>query len=307
MKASIPLNAAEERAWRALGVVEDHPQVERWLADADKLVLSEEHRRTKRWHRWPAALAAGVAGAAIAVTLGVYLHFAPDRYQTALGEQRDVTFPDGSRVTLNTDTSITVRYSASRRYIVMERGEALFAVKADRARPFEVEAGGAVARALGTEFNVDLRGPKVTVSVLDGAVGVAAAEQIRSPGLLQAMGQAHEPEATASMAALSKGQAVEFRKKDGRMKERKADLQRINAWRTRRLEFSNTPLPEAIAEVNRYSSTHVVVGSPELAEVRVSGVFRIGDADGFLYSLREALKLETLESSGEVVVMKRAE
>jgi len=132
---------------------------------------------------------------------------------------------------------------------------------------------GANARTRGTEFNVDLRGPKVTVSVLDGAVGVAAAEQIRSPGLLQAMGQAHEPEATASMAALSKGQAVEFRKKDGRMQERKADLQRINAWRTRRLEFSNTPLPEAIAEVNRYSSTHVVVGSPELAEVLV--VFKL--------------------------------
>src|SRR6185295_20034933 len=93
-------------------------------------------------------------------------------------------------------------------------------------------------------------------------------------------------------AAVAKGQALEFRAKEQVLVQEEADLGRIDAWRTRRLEFSNTRLAEAIEEFNRYSSTEVVIGSHGLAERRVSGVFRIGDTEGFLYSLREALNIE---------------
>ena len=85
--------------------------------------------------------------------------------------------------------------------------------------------------------------------------------------------------------------------------QEEADLGRIDAWRTRRLEFSNTRLAVAVEEFNRYSSTQVVIGTQDLADRRVSGVFRIGDTEGFLYSLREALNLEAHESAGEVVLI----
>jgi ferric-dicitrate binding protein FerR (iron transport regulator) len=49
-----------------------------------------------------------------------------------------------------------------------------------------------------------------------------------------------------------------------------------------------------------------VAGTPDLASVHVSGVFRVGDADSFLYALREALGLETHESGGEVVVIRKS-
>jgi transmembrane sensor len=73
----------------------------------------------------------------------------------------------------------------------------------------------------------------------------------------------------------------EFRNDDHRIVEAAADLKRIQAWRARRLEFSDTPLPEALAEFNRYSTAHVVIGARDLNTVRVSGVFRIGDTEGF--------------------------
>jgi ferric-dicitrate binding protein FerR (iron transport regulator) len=59
-----------------------------------------------------------------------------------------------------------------------------------------------------------------------------------------------------------------------------------------------------VEEFNRYSTTRVVIGMPDLGSVRVSGVFRIGDADGFLYSLREVLGVETHESANEVVLIR---
>jgi len=303
MKTSLPFSAAEDRAWRALGSSEDHPQIEEWLAEADALIQSRERRRANQWQRARWAAAAMVT--ALAIAAGGYWTLAPERYQTRLGEQRDVTLPDGSRMTLNTNTAVAVWYSKARRYIELRRGEALFAVKADASRPFEVEAGGVLTRALGTEFNVDLRGYKVTVSVLEGAVSVAPEGRTGAAPAPQQGSLDPGAAATPTITTLSKGQAVDVRPKEGRMQEHRADLRRIDAWRTRRLEFTDTPLPEALDEFNRYSAVHVVAGTPDLGSVHVSGVFRVGDADSFLYALREALNLETHESGGEVVVIRR--
>lgn len=283
---------ARDQAWALLDLVENDPAVEQWLRELDRADPAHVPggARESRWAMSNRGVAAIAASVLLAVCIGfvAYLHLKPLRYETRIGEQRDVLLEDGSRVTLNTDTSLRVRYSKARRYIEMERGEALFAVKHDARWPFEVAAGGTITRALGTEFNVDLRNSKVTVSVLDGAVRVASAN-----------------ETSAAIApALAKGQAVEIRSGQERATPEKADIRRIDAWRTRRLEFSNTPLVQAVEEFNRYSDTRVVIGTTDLEAVRVSGVFRIGDAEGFLFSLEQALGLQTLDSPGEVTLVR---
>ena len=292
-----------QRAWSLLGTVEDQPTVQGWLAEAEVLgaaspapSLTHDGKVVRR--KWLAA-----AGVLLAIGTGAvaYMHFSVPRYETRIGEQRDVILADGSRITLNTDTALTVHYSSQRRFIELERGEALFAVKHDASQPFDVAAGGTLTRALGTEFNVDVRPSKVTVSVLEGAVRVTAPDTSLQPASNNAGSAAV---ATAPVTALAKGEAMEFRPQLRRMVEEKADLKRIDAWRTRRLEFSDTPLSEAVEEFNRYSKTQVTVGTPELESVRVSGVFRLGDIDGFIYSLREALRVETHEAANDVVVMR---
>lgn len=273
-----------DQAWALLDLVENDPAVEQWLNDLDRTAPAR-----RRWlsNGRMLTLAASVL---LAVCIGVfgYIQLQPLRYETRIGEQRDVLLEDGSRVTLNTNTALKVRYTKSRRYIEMQRGEALFAVKHDAKWPFEVAAGGTITRALGTEFNVDLRNSTVTVSVLDGAVRIAAANE----------------KATTITPALAKGQAVAVRGGSQQAQPQKADLRRIDAWRTRRLEFSDTPLTQAVEEFNRYSDTRVVVGTPDLQTVRVSGVFRIGDTDGFLFSLEQALGVQTLDAAGEVTLVR---
>jgi len=277
--------ADRERAWALLAAVEDHPRVQRWLE-------APEVRRTPLYMRWAAAAVIVVAiGLALAV---VYLQVRPGEYETAVSEQRDVLLADGSRITLNTDTALTVRYTASSRRIELERGEAIFAVKHDVARPFEVVAGQTVTRALGTEFNIDRRSDRIKVSVIEGVVRVSAA------------GDDGAGKVTPLVPALTKGRSAEFRNDDNRIVEAAADLKRIQAWRARRLEFSDTPLPEALEEFNRYSTAHVVIGTDDLNTVRVSGVFRIGDTEGFLFSLREALGVQTLATQEEIVLLRAA-
>jgi transmembrane sensor len=273
--------ADRERAWALLAAVEDHPRVQKWLE-------APAVRRTPIYMRWAAAIVVAI-GLAFAV---VYLQVRPGQYETAVSEQRDVLLADGSRITLNTDTALTVRYTASSRRVDLERGEAIFAVKHDVARPFEVVAGRTVTRALGTEFNVDRRSDRIRVSVIEGVVRVSAA--------------AHDGAGKVAplVPALTKGRSAEFQNDDDRIVEAAADLKRIQAWRARRLEFSDTPLPEALEEFNRYSTAHVVIGAEDLNTVRVSGVFRIGDTEGFLFSLREALGVQTLATPEEIVLLR---
>lgn len=282
MRTERKLTAEQERAWALLAAVEDHPRVQEWLARSPAAPARSHYR-------WAAA-------AVVLLTIGVvctlaYLQLRPPHYETAIGEQRDVLLPDGSRITLNTDTAVTVHYADSVRRIDLERGEAVFSVKHDTQRPFDVAAGGTLTRALGTEFNVDMRRDRISVSVLEGVVRVSAA------------GDAGTGEPTA-IPALTQGRTAEMHRGDGRIAETAADLNRIHAWRARRLEFSDTPLPDALAEFNRYSTAHVVIGTPELQSVRVSGVFSIGDTEAFLFSLREALGAQTLGSANEIVLVR---
>jgi transmembrane sensor len=109
---------------------------------------------------------------------------------------------------------------------------------------------------------------------------------------------------TPVVPALTKGRSAEFRNDDNRIVEAAADLKRIQAWRARRLEFSDTLLPEALDEFNRYSTAHVVIGAADLNAIRVSGVFRIGDTEAFLFSLREALGVQTIATQEEIVLLR---
>jgi transmembrane sensor len=242
----------------------------------------------------------------VAGGIGAYLYLAPTHYETQVGEQRDVLLADGSRITLNTNTSLDVRYSAARRHIELRRGEALFSVHHDATWPFDVSAAGTVTRALGTEFNVDVRSSRVTISVLEGAVQVAAAAQLAGNtggGLNPA--EVHVQRGMSTIApALSKGESLEIRPQEQQVITGAADLRRIDAWRTRRLEFSDTPLSAATAEFNRYSSIQLVIGSPDLESVRVSGVFQIGNIDGFLFALKEVLSITTLDSPGQIILVR---
>lgn len=288
----------QQRAWDLLAAAEDHPRVRAWLAEIE---TARPRRPIRAW----------ASAAAVVLTIGLgtgawLIHSAGTHYQTRVGEQRDVTLPDGSKVTMNTATELTVRYSDQRRYIVLERGEALFAVKHDPGRPFDVAAGDTLTRALGTEFNVDMRHATVTVSVLDGAVRVAAATSANASPDGIGIARTTDVEGLTPLAALARGQALEFRLRDRHVRQEQADLKRIDGWRTRRLQFTDKPLSEAVEEFNRYSTTPITVGTPELGAVRVSGVFRIGDQKGFLFSLQEALNVESHESEHEIVLLRAA-
>src|SRR3569833_3065681 len=91
---------------------------------------------------WPGAriiaLAAAACAAVIAVTWFVMLARMAPSYETAVGEQRTLILSDGTKVTLNTNSALTVRYTRSERRTYLNRGEAMFEVAKNPRRPFLV-------------------------------------------------------------------------------------------------------------------------------------------------------------------------
>jgi transmembrane sensor len=221
-------------------------------------------------------LVAGLATLCITALL-ISVRESPDHYRTMVGEQRSVLLEDGSIVTLNTASEIAVDYGEQRRFIRMVSGEALFTVAHDEQRPFDVAAGSVVVRAVGTQFNVDRRADRTTVTVMEGKVRVSS-QMSSSHG--EASGSS-EPPAPLDELVVAAQRVVVTESGIGRP-EQVRNVAPVTAWVQRQLVFENRPLSEVTAEFNRYNRRHIVIESAALRERQVTGVFQANDAASFL-------------------------
>lgn len=196
---------------------------------------------------------------------------------TSKAERRTVQLPDGSTAELSGDSALTVRFTDGSRNIRLERGQALFDVAHNAARPFIVSAGNGQIRALGTAFDVDLTRSRVVVTVTDGTV------KVTTDG-----GRSTEPESTT----LAVGQQVSYTPRRGSggamlSDAREVDVERVVGWTRGMLEFHGEPLHEVIDEVNRHAHARIVLLDPAEANTPVYGVLQAGDLNGLAKMLRD--------------------
>jgi transmembrane sensor len=278
---------SKERSWPETSADELIRQARAASAEIIPLSRSEAAAPARKSSRVPGPfafagvrmfVAASVAVLCCAVVLSWYI-LRPERYATEIGEQRSVLLDDGSLVTLNTASQIEVKYSDHRRFVRLVRGEALFKVAHERERPFDVDTGGAVVRAVGTQFNVDRRDDRTTVSVVEGKVQVIAepAENI-APAPTGAT-TAEQPSQTEYLAA---AQRLVLTESGMGRPEPIADLAPVTAWTQRQLVFENASLGAVAAEFNRYNHQHIQIQSEQLRTQQVTGVFQANDSASFL-------------------------
>ena len=293
-----PANAAAYREIEATLGVLDQTSLSRAGA------LSETRPGRGRGLALPAlaAAAAVLVLAATALTLrSPAREPAPLTYATAIGEQQAVTLEDGSVITLNTDTRLTVVYSKTERLIRLTQGEALFEVEhADR--PFRVEAGGTATRALGTEFDIHAKENAVSVTLIRGSVRVTELAQ----ELLTQQPGAIPEESLQEGIVLKPGDRLDIL--PGKAPIRSTiDPARAGKWREGILQFDNTTLADAIAELNRYSTTKLRIEDEALAAERISGTFPAGKQEGFVESLKLYLPVRVVKRADSFLITTGAE
>jgi transmembrane sensor len=218
--------------------------------------------------RWPAgawALATcivlGIAGALLLWLRPEILGLGGDTYTTAVGEMRSITLPDGSVVELNTQSSLRTRFDERVRRVELVRGEAIFRVARDRARPFQVVTGATEIVAVGTAFNVYAEQSRTVVTVLEGRVRVT-----------DGLARAPVPE-----IELGSGEQAVIAPRQPIARVTLADASRVTSWTERRLIFEDATLAAVCEEFARYSPRLIRIDDATLAQRQITGVFDATD------------------------------
>jgi len=237
---------------------------------ADEIAsLAGPHDAARRKRRQQWAIAAALL---LSVSTGfAWTTMRPDTQEPIIatpattGEQR---LDDGTLVALLDGSAIEARFTDSERVVTMAGGRARFTVAHDSSRPFRVLAGTSVTTALGTVFEVDMRGAAPRVHLLKGSVEVATRSGDRQ-ALRLAPGESAEVGADGPRRAPAMASPVA----------------------TRKLDADNLPLGAIVDRANRVNARKISLADPALAALLVSGRFEIGDGDALARKLAAALDL----------------
>jgi transmembrane sensor len=288
--ASDPLNAsaskAVDQAWDSVGALESGPEMLEFRRQALwRLHRAGASRRHTRNVRLTAAVAAALGLVAIGAALLYLNQYLPTYYKTDIGERRVVALPDGSRISMDSDTQIRVTYRKATRSITLDRGRSRFDVAHDSSRPFTVAVGAQTVVAVGTSFDVERLQSTVLITLIQGQVVIKGAE----------------PTLTAPTISLKAGEELVV-SGDVRTAIIAADPQVARAWEAGRLLFRDEPLGDAVARVNRYTA-HAIKVDPSIASIRISGVFNAGDIGSFVSAVTSYFPVQASTARDDSILL----
>lgn len=226
-------------------------------------------------------------------------------YQTSIGESSTINLPDNSKIVLNTNSFVQVKYTKSARIIELQRGEIHIDVAHDKSRPLSVVAGGKVIQAVGTAFNVEVKDSIVELIVTDGKVLVA-----KTPLLPNDTNIANvDLVLPRSSLAISKGEKVDLdgsgKEKETVVKVDEVDIAAKLSWRSGNIIFRGESLAEAMAEISRYTKIEFELAEDEkLKDVQVAGMFKTGDVNGLLDVLSQNFNISHERLNDAKIVLK---
>jgi transmembrane sensor len=250
-------------------------------------------RQTRSRPKASARALTGMAVLCVAIFVAVY-SLRDGTLATGSAEQKIVELSDGTQVSLNANSLVRVQYDDRVRKVTLARGEVLFNVIKHQSRPFVVIIGDRKVVAMGTSFVVrreDANGSAFAVTLVEGRVAI---EPLASPDALPNNSQ-------AGLRLLNPGERLRFTG-DGPETVDSPSIERVTAWRRGQLIFEDTSLREAAAEFNRYGIAKIEIEGPEIGNLRVGGVFRIGDPASFAYAIADAYHLRIIHRKNEIVL-----
>ena len=242
-------------------------QLQQRLAQAPATVAAPTLERAREQRRAALKMLALLLGGGVVGWQG-YQHspWQPD-YATRVGQRRHVTLADGSRLVLDTDTKVDLRFDARQRLIVLRQGEILVETAKD-ARPLSVQSAEGQILALGTRFTVRQEQGSTRVTVEEHAVEVR-------PRV-----------APALVMRTEAGQTLTFT--GDRIGTVHTAAAQSSAWARGLLVVIDWRLDKVLAELSRYRSGYLGC-TPEVAGLRLSGTFLLDDVEAVLANIEDSL------------------
>ncbi|MGZ3852025.1 MAG: FecR family protein [Flavisolibacter sp.] len=191
--------------------------------------------------------------------------------------------PDGSHVTLNANSKITIKkaWEKNTDREVWLQGEAFFKVqKTPNKNRFIVHANTMDIIVTGTQFNVIAREDESSVLLTEGSVTIRTlnGKEIKmKPG--------------------------DFVKVENEIPARQmVDQQRVLAWKESKLDFDNTPIREVAKIISRDYGVKVTLADKSIGDSTISGIMPNDNLDVLIQALEATGDYKITKSNGEIII-----
>jgi len=264
---------APEALSRLLDRLDNKPRNQEMVAKTKKLRLG------RSWQ-----LAAAIATILLVSGFSYYqfFHHTEVLITTSFGQQLETMLPDGSEVILNANSSL--RYNTENPRMVWLEGEAFFEIKKipKTHDNFQVFTQDLKVTVLGTSFNVNARNEQTKVFLEEGKVDLEVDDS--ETGVIQ----------------MNPGDLIAYSKKQNKLKEQRNNASALEnaSWKEGTLVFKDTPLQEALYDIEDIYGIQFIIQSDQVKEELVSGGVPIKDLEVTLQTLSEVYDIK-IRSEGK--------
>ncbi|SKB32338.1 FecR family protein [Daejeonella lutea] len=216
---------------------------------------------------------------------------AANTIQTPKGGRYQIRLPDGSRVWLNSASTLTypTTFAVTERKVKLI-GEAYFEIARNKKVPFRVESNNQTVEVLGTHFNVNSYEDEayIKTTLLEGSVRIILNSSNPKGKLLKPGEQ-----------SLTSASQADIKVQD-------TDIEKAIAWKNGYFKFKNTPIKDIMREIERWYDVELVYDG-KLApdeftgyisnEVKISGVLKmLEESGGIKFSVKgRKLKVKSIQ------------
>jgi transmembrane sensor len=201
------------------------------------------------------------------------------------GEMIQSRLPDGTLITLDTDTHIEVSYFTQRRETRLLQGQVMFSVAHNADKPFTVDAESTRVTVVGTRFSVRDIDRDVKVAVQEGHVRVETA-------------------GTPEVMNLFASDGVIVQAITHTTQQIRVEPKNVGVWQYGRIAFENASMEEAIREFARYGEKRLIA-SPETSQIRITGNFDITGSDSFVKTLPKVVPIRYEQQGEHICIVPR--
>jgi len=197
--------------------------------------------------------------------------------QTPKGGKYQIRLPDGSKVWLNSASTLSypTSFSGNERKVQL-KGEAYFEISTNKNVPFRVESDNQIVEVLGTHFNINSYDDEdyVKTTLLEGSVKVILSSNTNE---------------VARTKLLKPGEQSLTKSSQSNIRIENADTEKAVAWKNGYFKFRNTPIKEIMREIERWYDVELVyegkISSDEFTgfisnDVKISAVLKIMEESG---------------------------
>lgn len=209
-----------------------------------------------------------------------------EEYAAPPGVKSTLTMQDGSKVMLNSGSSIRYvkNFEVNQRVIFLE-GEAYFEVAKDSLRPFSVTAYGVKTTALGTAFNISAYPEEnILVSLVEGKVAVEV------------------DDIQVDQLGLEMGEELNVNLEAGSIKKGQFDTELVLAWTNKKIIFRRVKIMEAIRVLENWYGVKFIFKNQPPADLLVYGEYEDEILENVLEGLSYTARFEYAILQDEVEI-----